>query len=550
MSTPTIRRLSDVSKHEKIARSIYRTELGRIASSKDFTSCRKPVWVSCFFDGTGNNYEKDGNGAINPELEKYSNIAKLGRFAHEASDVKKQTYAIYAPGVGTPFAEIGDTGGGIDKALGMASAAKGQDRITWMLNKLKQCVDQHMPHINQINVAVFGFSRGAAQARAFVRQLAAQCSQQGDGQLDWIKSGGFIPPRLVIYFLGVFDTVASVGFGGSRLERTMTEIFNLVNGKIYLDTGSGGHADWAEDLSIPSCVRFCEHYLAAHEVREKFPADSIRVDHVTTPNCRETIYPGAHSDVGGGYDDMFQESRSNELSRIPLCNMYLSAYAAGVPFNPPEDILRDYGSLFKITGGLQNCFEAYMKHISPENRLETQVVSHMDSYYHWRWGRTERQRLARKEREAIIAKGNAVVHAKPDDYMSITDREWETDVQNIAEKKTGYLRRSTQSFEDMIYDAWKGKLRNSMTVAERELFDKFFDRYVHDSVAGFKNQMSDSKIGFVEASRWSRNRQYFMGKRGTKFLYWRYEGLRPETSKVKEASVGPTNVGKGPSSIA
>jgi hypothetical protein len=535
MNTPSVRRLDDITKSEKMARNIYRNNLGKIETSTDLTSCRKPIWISCFFDGTGNNYYKDGYGSLRADKEKYSNIAKLSWFAHMENDPDSRTYAIYAQGVGTPFLEIGDTGESLDKGLGMASAAKGQKRITWMLERFKERVDVHMPHVNQINVAVFGFSRGAAQARAFVRQLAAQCYQQGDGQLNWTKSGGFIQPRLVIYFLGIFDTVASVGFGGSRLENTATEIFNFLNGKFYVDPGSGGHAAWANDLSIPPYVRFCEHYIAAHEVREKFPSDSVRNDQDTPSNCRETIYPGAHSDVGGGYDDMYQEGRTNELSRIPLVNMYLSAYAAGVPFKSPEEILKKTGVLFEISTELKSCFEIYMKHIVSDGGLEKQIINHMNSYYHWRWGRTERQRHDREERLELIKKGNSVMYATPDEFMIVTDKEWERDVQSIAEKKTGIFRSSTEPFEDAIFDAWKGKLRKAMSHAERALFDKFFDRYVHDSVAGFKNQMSDSSLGFVEFSRWSRNRQYFMGKRGSKFLYWRYEGLRPEFSGTKEA---------------
>ncbi|CUI03678.1 T6SS phospholipase effector Tle1-like catalytic domain-containing protein [Massilia antarctica] len=545
MSKPTIRRLSDITKNEKFARNIYRTELDKVAIATDLTACRKPVWISCFFDGTGNNYKEDGNGAMGASKQKYSNIAKLGKFAHTEKDVKNRTYAIYAQGVGTPFLEIGDSGGGLDKATGMASAAKGQKRIDWMLNKLKARIDAHMPHVNQINVAVFGFSRGAAQARAFVRQLAEQCYHQADDQLIWTKSGGYIAPKLVIYFLGIFDTVASTGYGGSRLESALPYVLTPITvlgpafGGVLHAIDDGGHAEWANDLRIPSYVRFCEHYVAAHEVREKFPSDSIRVNQATDANCRETMYPGAHSDVGGGYDDMNQEGRANELSRIPLCNMYLSAYAAGVPFNPPEQVLEEAGGLFEITGELERCFNAYMKHISADNRLETQVISHMNAYYHWRWGRTERQRAARKEREAMIAKGQTIMYATPDKYMTITDAEWEKDVQNIAEKRTGLFRSSTEPVEDAIYEAWKGKLRKSMPVAERKSFDDFFDRYVHDSVAGFKNQMTDSHIGFIEFSRWTRNRQYFMGKRGKKFLYWRYEGAKPESSGVREAMSTP-----------
>lgn len=548
MSKPTIRRLSDLSKHERQARSIYRAELGQIVPGKDATPCRKPVWISCFFDGTGNNYKLDGNGSTSAIRSKYSNVAKLGKFAHLEVDAKNQTYALYAPGVGTPFPEVGDSGGGIDKALGMASAAKGQSRITWMLEQLKKRIDAHMPHVNQVNVAVFGFSRGAAQARAFVRQLAEQCYRQGDDSLVWTKSGGYVSPHLVIYFLGIFDTVASVGYGGSRLETRLRRgagvVLGPVMGGLLSTVDGGGHADWAGDLRIPSYVRFCEHYVASHEVREKFPSDSVRVDQSAPSNCRETFYPGAHSDVGGGYDDMNQEGRSNELSCIALCNMYLSAYAAGVPFKPPEQILESYGSLFSVSSELQACFEAYMKHIGPGSRLEQQVISHMNAYYHWRWGRTERQRAARKERAAMIAKGQTIMYATPDTYMTITDHEWESDVQNIAEKKTGFFRSSTEPLEDVIFDAWKGKLRKSMSAAERALFDKFFDRYVHDSVAGFKGQMSESYMGVAESSRWSRNRQYFVGKRNKKFIYWRYEGETPESRGAREAMLlqkGPPN---------
>lgn len=533
MSKPTVRRVESLSKAEKVARGIYRSQLARVEMTADLSACKKPVWISCFFDGTGNNFREDGFGSQNPDNIKYSNVAKLGMFAHKDADVPNRTYAIYVPGVGTPFPEVGDSGGGVDKATGMANAAKGQLRLDYMMKEFKKRVDAHMPHVNQINVAIFGFSRGAAEARAFIHQLGAICARQNQDLL-WTHSGGDVP-RLVIYFVGIFDTVASVGFGGSRLESRLKYVVGPFWGGILYMVDDGGHAAWANDLRIPSYVRFCEHYVAAHEVREKFPSDSVRVDQAVPGNCRETFYPGAHSDVGGGYELMAQEGRTNELARIPLCNMYLSAYAAGVPFKSPEQINRECGGLFSISSELQSCFESYMGLIPDGDRLEQQVISHMGAYYHWRWGRTERQRAERKQRQAIIASGRSVVYATPDTYMTVTDQEWEADVQDIAEKRTGFFRSSTTPLEDVIFEAWKGTMRKKMSVEKRALFDKFFDRYVHDSVAGFKNQMSDAHIGFVEASRWSRNRQYFVGKRNKKFLYWRYEGESPLTGGTKTA---------------
>nr|WP_229612989.1 DUF2235 domain-containing protein [Pseudomonas syringae] len=61
-------------------------------------------------------------------------------------------------------------------------------------------------------------------------------------------------------------------------------------------------------------------------------------------NSLEVIYPGVHSDLGGGYppgdqgkaigrDDRFL------LSQIALNEMYADAFAHGAPLKIPEDVL-------------------------------------------------------------------------------------------------------------------------------------------------------------------------------------------------------------------
>ena len=143
----------------------------------------------------------------------------------------------------------------------MSLASKGEARIKWMMGELKRLVNPNMPTVAQINVAVFGFSRGAAQARAFVRLLGTQCERKG-ADLLWTQSGGAPNyPKLVVYFLGIFDTVASVGFGGSRLEKSLSSNLSILtfSGPILgtLAQGvrmadGGGHSVWANDLRIPS----------------------------------------------------------------------------------------------------------------------------------------------------------------------------------------------------------------------------------------------------------------------------------------------------------
>ena len=344
MERPTIKRLSDATLSEQLGNFEARAALGLKFDLDSCKTCKKSIWISCFFDGTGNNYELDGGGGINPALTKHSNIAKLSWFAHPLSGTKSRIYNFYAPGVGTPFPEIGDRGDGINKAIGMANAGKGQARLDWMYKEVSKAIDRHAPHISQINVAIFGFSRGAALARAFVHQLDKVCGEVGD-DLVWTKSTSSEPPKLVIYYLGLLDTVASAGFGGSRIENRLRRLapvaFGVIGGIAGIGLASadeGGHYGWARDIRILKHVRHCDHFMAAHEVREKFPSDSTRNNTSVPANVREMLYPGMHSDVGGGYSRDSQEGRSNMLANIALCNLYFSAYSHGVPFKTPDEI--------------------------------------------------------------------------------------------------------------------------------------------------------------------------------------------------------------------
>lgn len=433
----------------------------------------------------------------------------------------------------------------------MAAAHKGELRIRWMLNELKAHVTAHMPFVNQINIAVFGFSRGATQARAFVRMLAETLAYQQGGELIWREASlHHKQPKVVVYFLGIFDTVSSTGFGGSRLEKATPALVTagssiLLPGPIGTVVGGtaggtlsridkGGHAEWAKDLRIPSYVTLCVHYVAAHEVREKFPSDSVREDAVVPANCVEQFYPGMHSDVGGGYPWLCQEDRTNELSRIPLNNMFIEAWKAGVPLKPISEVLASAGELFEITPDLEAAWNAYMgvhgkvaAGSPPSNqKLETQVIWHMNRYYQWRAGR--RRRL----RDGRLSPSSGV-----DPYMKITDEEWSKDLLSVAESRTGWIRHSVHAHEEAMFEAYTGKWLASLSPSARQAFDRFFDRYVHDSIAGFKLQMKEASVAlfYTEMSRWSRNRQYFMGKRGEDFLYWRYEGWTPEHSATKTA---------------
>lgn len=166
-------------------------------------SCEQVIRMSFFFDGTGNNRDADTG------TQEHSNVARLFNAHLDDNDVA-QIYKFYIPGIGTYFKDIGDKGGG---SLGLGFGSLGQKRLDWALEQFditmapaEARANNPTNKIRSIRVAVFGFSRGAASARAFCRDLQARCKRSGSGFR--LKSGGH---PIEISFLGLFDTVASVG---------------------------------------------------------------------------------------------------------------------------------------------------------------------------------------------------------------------------------------------------------------------------------------------------------------------------------------------------
>ena len=381
-----------------------------------------------FFDGTNNNLERDKPGLSQ------SNIARLHDVFVEGLD-HPENRKRYIAGVGTPFErEVGDQGKSVHQAAGLSAGWGGEARINWALLKVldnlhayyerrdlgeelgvsdpetvkrmsmdlnipvhqlrKQTGDEiellreinmlesvrlltstaanppndlgrrsilkvrrealapkiagwrkaSKPRVRTIRISVFGFSRGAAEARVF-------CSWLKDAlDPDFTLCG--IP--IEVDFLGIFDTVASVG---------------MANSSIAFD----GHGGWgrAADLAVPAYVRECVHMVAALEVRASFPLDAYRG---SARKAVQLVYPGVHSDLGGGYIPSEQgkgyvgsEGRdAAKFSQIPLQEMYQRARAVGVPLDAASsglsrsaresmevdgELIRAYSNYFDATGG-------------------------------------------------------------------------------------------------------------------------------------------------------------------------------------------------------
>lgn len=197
------------------------------------------------------------------------------------------------------------------------------------------------PTLRRIRMTIIGFSRGAAEARAFATRVSKRWP---DNKICGLP--------LSIDFLGVFDTVASVGLAQSA-------------------PGANGHMAWAagDAMVVPSQVKRCVHLVSTHEIRASFPLDSICQSGLLPANAKEIVYPGMHSDVGGGYPTSDQgRSVGNgtvgnclKLSQIPLAQMYREARMAGVPLGGPEQLTEFHKENFNISPELRADFNAYIE---------------------------------------------------------------------------------------------------------------------------------------------------------------------------------------------
>ncbi|CAI1667159.1 T6SS phospholipase effector Tle1-like catalytic domain-containing protein [Serratia proteamaculans] len=314
-----------------------------------------------------------------------------------ASDSGGKYFKFYIPGVGTPFPEVND----IDySTMGLVGATMGEERINWALLRiidvlmrvskdpeknsiklsegasrksigkmgtswnrlwfggshnryeefgrlLNELAPQLKPLLTQpepgkpkllgIKLYVYGFSRGAAAARAFVRwlsELLPPPAAEGENPPQCLQIGELQLP-ISVEFLGLLDTVASVGVA-------------------HVVPIAEGHMGWADGtMELPSddtyggLIKKCVHLVSGHEQRLCFPLDSVRRGNGKyPPYATEVVYPGMHSDIGGGYPPGDQGKANGEddsllLSQIALHDMYAAAFSVGAPLKVTQDSLSE-----------------------------------------------------------------------------------------------------------------------------------------------------------------------------------------------------------------
>ncbi len=274
------------------------------------------------FDGTGNE-PKDAvqkTKLFKIEDSSISNILKLhfmfggtlksGRMSDKIDSTKQ--ISLYYSGVGT-------YGNGFQRILNQSLA------LPWM--DVEEIKKNAMDDLKQFyktgdKLFLFGFSRGAALARQFASML--------ENTTD--------PDIKTIQFMGVFDTVASIGIPDLDSDDCPKKAVVF------------------EDCHVCIRVKKAVHLLSMDDKRKAFQPTLMNYEKPKagkTLRIEEVWFSGAHSDVGGGYmndglsdiclEFMLEKIKENKLG-IQVIHAANLDYASLVP-KQEKDVIVEYADL-------------------------------------------------------------------------------------------------------------------------------------------------------------------------------------------------------------
>lgn len=239
-----------------------------------------------------------------------------------------------------------------------------------LLNVLSQAgnTGDHVP------IDIIGFSRGAALARHFGNLINQHTTGTVFSYSDALR--GAISACVDLRFMGLFDTVAQFGLGGSDNKRY--------------------------DLSISPAWEWVAHAVALHERRWLFPLTSAAS--ANGSNVVEAPFIGAHANIGGGVLSGTQAHAQpqGDLSDVALNWMLWQARAAALQFDMANDgdreinqpVLHDERSaaarsvqdgdrsVDTAAGELQHRYQEDHARLGREPREQTEAL--IERLEHWR----------------------------------------------------------------------------------------------------------------------------------------------------------------------
>lgn len=366
--------------------------------------------IGVFFDGTGNNAANSAIGAqcrapalglgeqealamvqrceahhLDPDSSYANDVSNIWRLYELYRDepIPKEagspsTLRIYVTGIGTTSGKPDTLFPGQAFGRGETGVLAKVDEGLALLEKALVSFKDENPEsaLARLELDIFGFSRGAAAARHFANQVLLR--EQGPlgelrhaGKLD-LAPGFDWRDAVVINFIGLFDTVAALGGWDDWGDPS-----DDVNGGIDLHLA-------------PDAARQVVHLVARDEYRRNFALNQV------SPPHREIVLPGAHSNLGGGYQPLCRERlypirpRSNWVSRTTTPSNTLAyqqaqqdtELARQADLLDPQDRAAQLGTdvwehFMPFAGGRGD----QMKYVLAAPYLERRVYGHLSRVY-------------------------------------------------------------------------------------------------------------------------------------------------------------------------
>ncbi|WLI76905.1 DUF2235 domain-containing protein [Kosakonia sp. H02] len=258
----------------------------------------------------------------------------------------------------TYISGIGTAAGKADSNIGMGLGTSVLDRYEGVVTKTDEAITgianviaEFMGFntnpdfcIAKIQFDIFGFSRGAAAARHFANRVMEQDPAIADAILDGLR-GDFYDgkPSGEVRFIGLFDTVAAIGGIDNFFD-----VHGRSNPQVNLELR-------------PSVAKKVFQITAMNEYRYNFSLNSIR------DMWPELALPGAHSDIGGGYNPPGSPLQENE-SQFLSCPQF--EIVSDDTRETDTQVYRNAEKDREILGSLPS-----LKYLLPHGKLTTKVRS-------------------------------------------------------------------------------------------------------------------------------------------------------------------------------
>lgn len=350
-------------------------------------------------------------------------------------------------------------------------------RINQALDHLQQTLAHQSLAITSIEIAIFGYDRGAAIARGFANKLVDIYRNKATDKLEYRSPRQSSVAPMHLTFLGLIDSVSTAAES------------NPVSGQLPLFKAS------LKDrikLSIPSQVQGIVHMAAVHDARFYMRIDQLDG---TGDKYRHYLYPGCQEDVGGGLPPGCH-GKSNDFAKLPARRMLAAAYRAGVPVYSFDELKVKDPQVWK----------AFQFAESPSQGKEVKSVEALYAAYRAAVSKMSEVAVSKEALHAhtvlwikylAIRYGKGAMSSEPALQWTVNwlkeEVRWLRDRQRLGNALAPEARRRPLGDEEkVLLNAWETALQERQPLPAEVV--ELFDNYLHDGVALSRLQRAFSEF--------------------------------------------------------